>query len=269
MSALAVAGAFLRRDFRIAISYKTSFALEFVSSIFLLALFFYLGQIVDDAELSETEGLEGGYFGFVAIGLALLRIVQVSMTSFSAKMREEQTSGTFEALMATPTAPSLVILSSAVYDLLRATIAGVVMIVAAVIIFGLSLDLSPLSLLQTFAALVGLLTLFASLGVAVAAFTVVFKRTGALVGLLLTVLALLGGVYFPIEVFPATLEALANALPFTWGLDVLRSSLLGGEVEAWRIPALFGASALLLPLALIGFVAAVGRARKTGTLTTY
>lgn len=269
MSAVSVAGAFLRRDFTIAISYRTSFALEFVSSLFILALFFYLGRIVDDAELAATEGLSGGYFGFAAIGLALLRIVQVSMTSFSTKMREEQTSGTFEALMATPTAPSLVILASAGYDLLRATVAGAVMIAAAVIIFGLSLDVSPASLLQALVALLGLLALFASLGVAVAAFTVLFKRTTALIGLLLTALALLGGVYFPVEVFPPVLEAIANALPFTWGLDVLRSSLLGGEVEAWRIPALFASAAILLPVALVAFVASVRRARKTGTLTTY
>ena len=269
MSAVAVAGAFLRRDFRIAISYRTAFALEFVSSLFILALFFYLGQVVDNAEFAADQNLEGGYFGYAAVGIALLRIVQVSMTSFSGKLREEQTSGTFEALMATPTSPSVVILSSAVYDLIRATITGVVMIAAAVVIFGLSLELDPLSLLTAVLALIGLLALFASLGVAMAAFTVLFKRATALVGLMIAALALLGGVYFPVEVFPPVIEALANALPFTWGLDVLRSSLLGGDIEAWRIPALFGSAALLLPIALFAFVASVRRARSTGTLTTY
>ena len=111
MSAVAVASAFLRRDFRIAISYRTAFALEFASSLFILALFFHLGRVVDNAEFSAAQNLDGGYFGYAAVGIALLRIVQVSMTSFSTKLREEQTSGTFEALMATPTPPSVVILS--------------------------------------------------------------------------------------------------------------------------------------------------------------
>ena len=118
-------------------------------------------------------------------------------------------------------------------------------------------------------ALAGCLGLFASLGVAVAAFTVVFKRTTALLGMVVTCLALLGGVYFPIEVFPEPLERLANAIPFTWGVDVLRASLLGGDVDPAQLAGLFGSAALLLPLALVGFSAAVRRARQTGTLAQY
>jgi ABC-2 type transport system permease protein len=87
--------------------------------------------------------------------------------------------------------------------------------------------------------------------------------------MVITGLALLGGVYFPIEVFPEPLEQLARILPFTWGLDVLRASLLGGHVDPVQLAGLFGSAALLLPLALLGFTAAVRRARRTGTLAQY
>jgi ABC-2 type transport system permease protein len=269
LSTLAVVAAFVRRDFRINISYRASFALEVFSSIFILALFFYLGRVVDKADFAASQGLTGGYFGYAAVGLALLSIVQVGLSSFSRKLSEEQTTGTFEALMATPASPSLIVLSSAVYDLFRATLSGLALIGVAVVVFGLRLQLDPASIGVAIVALVGCLGLFAALGVAVAAFTVIFKRTNALLGMLVTGLALLGGVYFPIEVFPDSIETVARILPFTWGLDVLRASLLGGEVDPAQLAGLFGSAALLLPLALVGFAAAVRRARRTGTLAQY
>jgi ABC-2 type transport system permease protein len=269
VSTLGVLAAFLRRDFRINISYRSSFALEVLSILFLLALFFYLSRVVDDTEFAAHQNLSGGYFGFVVVGLALLSIVQVGLSSFSGKINEEQTTGTFEALMATPTSPALIVLASAAYDLLRATISGLVLVAAAVVVFGLRLELDPASIGVAAAALAGCLALFTSLGVAVAAFTVVVKRTTALLGMVVTCLALLGGVYFPIEVLPEPLEQVASALPFTWGLDLLRASLLGGDVDPAQLAGLFGSAAVLLPFALLGFTVAVRRARRTGTLAQY
>jgi ABC-2 type transport system permease protein len=85
----------------------------------------------------------------------------------------------------------------------------------------------------------------------------------------ITTLALLGGVYFPIEVLPEPIEKVASALPFTWGVDVFRASLLGGEVDPAQLAGLLGSAALVLPVALLGFMAAVRRARQTGTLAQY
>jgi ABC-2 type transport system permease protein len=171
--------------------------------------------------------------------------------------------------MATPRGPSLIVLSGAIYDLIRATITGLVLIAAAVVIFGLRLALDPESLGLALIALLGCLGLFASLGVVVAAFTVVIKRATALLGMMIAGLALLGGVYFPISVLPAPLEQLANILPFTWALDVVRAALLGGDVDPAQLAGLYAAVAVLLPIALFGFTLAVKRARRTGTLSQY
>ena len=200
---MGVVAAFLRRDFRINISYRVSFAFQSVSIVLQLALFFYLSRVVDNAKFDAHQNLNEGYFGYAAVGLALLTIVQVSLSSYSYKLREEQTTGTLEALMATPTSPSLIVLSSAVYDMIRATVTGLLLIAAAVVLFGLRLELDPASIGVATVALVGCLALFTSLGVAVAAFTIVFKRGTLLLALVVTGLALLGGVYFPIEVLPA------------------------------------------------------------------
>jgi ABC-2 type transport system permease protein len=268
LSTLSIVAAFLRRDFRVNISYRVSFAFQSVSIVFELALFFYLSRVVNEADFTG-QGLSGGYFAYAAVGLALLTMVQVSLSSFTYKLREEQTTGTLEALMTTPTSPTVIVLSSAVYDLIRATATGLVLLGTAVVIFGLRLDLDPASIGVATVALIGCLALFASLGVAVAAFTMVFKRGTMLLALVVTGLALLGGVYFPIEVLPDPIEWVASALPFTWSLDVFRAALLGGAVDPAQLAGLFASAMVLLPLALLLFTAAVRRARQTGTLGQY
>jgi ABC-2 type transport system permease protein len=269
MRVLGVLAAFLRRDLAVDVSYRATFALQLVSSLFLLALFFYLSRVIDQAEFSASQHLSSGYFGYAAVGLGLLQIVQVSLGSFSRKLRDEQTTGTFEALMSTPASPSLIILSSAAYDLLRATFDGLLLIAAAIVIFGLDIDAGVGGLTVAVVAMLGCIGLFASIGVVVAAFTVIFKRGTAFLGVVVTALALLGGVYFPIEVMPEPLETVARAIPFTWGLDVVRAALLGGEVDPAKLGGLFASVAVLMPLALLGFRASLWRARRTGTLAQY
>jgi ABC-2 type transport system permease protein len=171
--------------------------------------------------------------------------------------------------MATPTSPSVLILGSGAYELIRATAFAVVMIVAAAAFFNLRVDTGVDSAFVTAAALLGCVLLFAALGVALAAFTVVFKQTTAVLALATTAIALFGGVYFPIDVLPAGLEFLANALPFTWGLDVLRASLLNGELELGRLGLLIAFDVVALPCALVLFNVAVRHARRAGSLAQY
>ena len=268
MTALRVVAAFLVRDFRINISYRSSFALQTLSTVFQLSLFFFLSRVINHGSF-DSQNLSGGYFGYAAVGLLVLTMVQTSMGSFSLKLHDEQTTGTFEALMATPTSPSMIVLASAGYELVRAVISGTILIVVAITVFGLRFELDPGSVGVAAVALVGCLGLFASLGIAVAALTVIVKRTVGLLGLMFAGIALLAGVYFPLSVLPDPIEWVARALPITWGLDVLRASLLGGDVDPAQLAGLFASAALLLPVALYGFTLAVRRARQTGTLAQY
>ncbi len=269
MNAAGVLVAFLRRDWRIEISYRTSFGMDLLSSFAVLFLFFFVGKVVNPGQVAPGQDLSGGYFGYVAVGLALLDIMQVGLISYSRKLREEQTTGTFEALMATPVSPSWIILSSAAYDLLRATVTGFLTILAAIVIFGLRLETSPESLALALIALIGSLGLFASLGVAVAAVTVIVKKATGLAGLISIGLGTLSGVYFPINVLPEPLEFIAKVLPFTWALDVVRAALLGGNVNGAQLAGLLGLAVLLVPISLIGFGLALRHSRQAGTLAEY
>lgn len=266
---MTVLAAFVRRDWAIDFSYRAAFLLRAVSLLLTLALFYYLGAVIDDAAFADQQGIDSGYFGYVAIGLATFTVIQTSLISFSRRLREEQTTGTFEALMTTPASPASIILSSAVYEIARATIDGALILVAAVVLFGLELETSPGGIAVALLTLIASLGLFASLGVAVAALTVLFKRTTALLALIMSAIALLSGVYFPVDVLPGWMQAIADAIPFTWTLELLRAALLGGDVDATRLAALIASVAVLLPLALVLFGWSLQRARRTGTLALY
>jgi ABC-2 type transport system permease protein len=268
MSAVTTTAAFVRRDWRIALSYRASYGLELVGTVFVLAMMFYIAPIVDTTKLS-TGDAAGGYFGFATVGFALLRMVQTGLSTFATRLREEQMTGTLEAVMAAPAPPSLVVLASGTYSMLRSLVAGFVTIVAAVLVFGLRFDLHPGSLAIALTTLVACVVMFAALGVAVAAFTIVFKQTTAAIGLVSASLAILGGVYFPLSVLPEPLQTIGELLPFTWGVDLLRDALLGSDPDLGRLAVLAAFAAVAIPLALLLFSRALRYARRRGTLGHY
>jgi ABC-2 type transport system permease protein len=153
--------------------------------------------------------------------------------------------------------------------MLRAIVAGIVTIVVAVLVFGLRFDTRPGSIAIALLALVSCVVMFAALGVVVAAFTIVFKQTTSALGFVTAGLAILGGVYVPISVLPEPLHAIGEALPFTWGVDLLRQAMLGGHPDAGRLALLAGFAAISIPLALLVFFRALLHARRRGTLGHY
>ncbi len=260
--------AFVRRDWRIARSYRLQFLLEIFAVPIALAMLYFLGRLVDRGSLPSDGNFSQGYFAFAAVGLAVLGMAQSALSAFSARLRTEQTTGTFETLLSSPVSPSVVVLGSAAFDLLRATaVAGVTVLVA--VLFGLRLHLGAGTAVSVLIGLPALVATFAAVGVVVASCAVVFKQVTALLGMVTTVIALLAGVYFPVDVLPGPLRALSNLLPFTWAIDVLRAGLLQGELAGRRLALLVGFAVVALPLALWLFGHAVDFARRQGSLTQF
>lgn len=258
----------LRRDWLTARSYRLPWVMEIAGTLFTLVLFFYVGRLVDQAEVEALAAYDGGYFAYVVVGLALLRIVQSALTAFTTTIRQQQTTGTLEAALSAAASPRAVILGSAGYVVLRAMVTGVAMLALAVP-FGLRASPSVEGVVGVVAGMVLLVILFAALGIGVAAFTIVFKQAGPLTGLLAQALALLSGAYFPLDLLPGWLRMIGEALPFTWGLDVVRESLLTGEVPIDRLSLLAVGAALLFPASLWLATKAVARARSNGSLGHY
>ncbi len=76
----------------------------------------------------------------------------------------------------------------------------------------------------------------------------------------------LAGIYYPVSVLPAPIAAVAAAMPLTHFLDAYRAHF--GFVQQFRAPVATGLALALLYVIVVHlvFMAAVGRARRTGLL---
>ncbi|MFL5825429.1 MAG: ABC transporter permease [Thermoleophilaceae bacterium] len=268
-AAAATIGAFVRRDFTIARSYRFQFVLETAGTLASLVLFFYLSKLIDGTSGSVHDQLPEGYFAFAVVGVALLRLVHAGAAASPTRLRQEQTAGTLEAVASTPARPWVTAIAGGTYELLRALVAVTVTIVLAIAVFGLHVDSSVPGVLAAIGGLLAFALLLAGAGVAIASLTTLVKQTTAVLGLAVTGIALLGGFYFPLDVLPDGLRRIAQALPFSWAADVVRDGLLSARVDGAKLAGLALVAIALLPLALWSFEAAARRARATGTLTHY
>ncbi|MBA2776111.1 MAG: hypothetical protein H0U31_05200 [Chloroflexia bacterium] len=102
MTTARLLGAFLHRDWHVALSYRMQFVLEFLETIGEVVLLFYLGKFVDRGDFETDVGVTTDYFSFAALGLALLNLFFTALNAFSVTLRIEQTTGSLEALLTTP-----------------------------------------------------------------------------------------------------------------------------------------------------------------------
>lgn len=262
--------AFLRRDWRLQLSYRFSFLLQFFGIFFNLLVFYFLSKLVGDSAAPYLEPYGGDYFAFVLIGLAFSGYFGVGLNSFAANLREAQTTGTLEAMLMTPTRLSTVIMSSSIYDYGFVTFQVFVYLALGGLLFGVQLDKG-----NTPAALVVLvLTIIAmtSLGIIAASFIMVLKRGDPVTLLISSLAVLLGGVYYPIQLMPQWLQHLSRLLPITYSLDAMRRTLLADASFQDVMPdiialAIFGI--VLVPVSLLVFRYAVHRAKVDGSLAHF
>ena len=262
--------AFLRRDWRLQLSYRFSFLLQFFGVFFNLLVFYFLSKLVGDSAAPYLEPYGGNYFAFVLIGLAFSGYFGVGLNSFASNLREAQTTGTLEAMLMTPTRLSTVIMSSSIYDYGFVTFQVFVYLALGGLLFGVQLDKG-----NTPAALVVLvLTIIAmtSLGIIAASFIMVLKRGDPVTLLISSLAVLLGGVYYPVQLMPQWLQQLSRLLPITYSLDAMRRTLLADASFQEIMPdiialAIFGI--VLVPVSLLIFRYAVHRAKVDGSLAHF
>jgi ABC-2 type transport system permease protein len=262
--------AFVRRDFLIAWSYRVAFLSDWLNLLLQITLFYFVGRIVDPAEMPSYGAGTVTYVEFVAVGIALTSFLQIGLSRVVTVMRTEQLTGTLESLLLTPTAPTTVQLGSVMYDLLYVPIRTFIFLVLTVVVLGARFD--PSGVLPTAVILLVFIPFVWGLGMISAAGVIVFRRGLGAVGFLTVILTATSSTYFPIDVFPGWLQTLAVLNPVTAALTGAREALLGRAGWADVLPAL----AILLPAAvvaitvgIVAFRAALVRERRKGTLGLY
>jgi ABC-2 type transport system permease protein len=218
--------AFIRRDFLVAWSYRMGFISDLVNLVGQVVVFYFIGQLVDTSKLPTFQGSSVTYFEFAAVGIALGAFIQFGLDRVSAAMRGEQLMGTLESVLVTPTSPSTVQLGSVSFDLVYIPLRTALFLGAATLAFGLHFSAS--GILPALLLLVAFIPFVWGLGVLTAAAILTFRRGAGVVGLGTVILGLLSGLYFPLNLLPSWLTAIAEENPVALAIQGMRDALLGG-----------------------------------------
>jgi ABC-2 type transport system permease protein len=262
--------AFLRRDFRITLSYRTGAITGLVAIAGQVVAFSFLGRLVNPAEMPVYAGTRASYIEFVAIGICLNMAVLLLLHELSRALRNEQLIGTLEVLLVTRTRMGALQLGSTLFNLLYVPLRLCAFLAATSIAFGLHLHAS--GILPATVLMLVFLPFLWGLGLIAAGAVLTFRRGTGVIGTGVTVLGLGSGAFFPLSVLPGWLAALAAINPVAIVLNALREALIGGS--GWH--GLATPLIELLPLAVISLTAGIvcfrlflRREQRLGTLGLY
>lgn len=231
--------AFLRRDIAVRKDARGGPVRAVLTFALLLAGLFHLGLLVPPETLRRAGG-QGEFLPFALLGVAALTLCGAAGSAPRLALQGERQRGTLEFLLLAPVRPAAWIAAGSIVPLAGGALRAAVFAAAA--LAAAPADPGRLAL----AALVAVAGAVASCawGLVTASLDLRGQRAALGPG----VQALLGGVLFPVDLFPLPLRAAAYALPLTHVAAGTRAAIAGD------------APAAALHLAALALLAAVGSA---------
>ncbi len=264
------AAAFIARDFQIESGYKLNFLMRACESMLILTLFYFVGELITGRNSAGLSKYSDHYLPFVLIGLGFARYFDLTLKMFSESVRLAQVTGCLEAMLSSQTDCVPIVLMSSLYGLVSGAVQLVIILGVGVVAFGV--DFNQVNVPATLLVFALSVLIFVAFGVVSAATILWLKKGDPVTWILSGFGAVLGGAYFPVDVMPGWMRHVSDMIPLTYSLDALRLTMLKGYsiamVEA-PLTKLTLMTAVLLPLSLYLFTAAVRRGRKEGTLMHY
>ncbi|MFN2556759.1 MAG: ABC transporter permease [Nitriliruptorales bacterium] len=262
--------AFFRRDLLVLLSYRLAFITDWLSLLFQVALFAFVGRMVNPDVLPASAGRPVSYLEFVTVGIAVSGFVQVGLGRVVAVVRSEQLMGTLESLLLTPTTVSTIQLGSAIYDFVYVPIRTVIFLVLVAAIYDVGFAFQHLG--AALAVIAAFIPVVWGLGLASAAAVLTFRRGAGAIGFGVATFTAASGAYFPIQLLPAWVQSLMRYNPLTITLDAARDALLGGvgwSQIASDVLILLPMAAVSLAVGTTAFRFALARELRRGTLGLY
>ena len=268
---LRLLGAFVLRDFRIATSYKFNFFFQLTYGFFIVAAFYFIAKMADnDTARQILARYDASYFSYILVGIASAGMMQTSLNGFAEQMRNGMTEGSLEMTFACPVRPTWILVLPCLWSYVFESLKAVLILVMGVAFFGA--DLHRADLLSGLVMLMLVVTSYAVFGMLGAALTLVLKRADIVNVVFSAATALVGGAFFPIDLFPGWLRAVSGILPMTYAYEGLRLALLAGaglyEIRS-QLAILAVFSIVCLPLAFMVASAAIAKAKRDGSLGVF
>ncbi|HTU80901.1 MAG TPA: ABC transporter permease [Candidatus Acidoferrales bacterium] len=255
------------RDARLMMSYRVAFFLGWFAIVASVVGLWFVSKLVPESAVFGN-GRMATYFNYAVVNVAFVTLQSTALLCFENSIRNEQVYGTFEAVLATPTSVSLVVLAASAWAFTFALIQVALYLSVAML---LGLDLHHVNLASLAIFLILSITATVPIGIIGAAVVVRFKQTAPTQSIFGRASTVLAGVLFPVSLLPFWLQGVSWMLPLTHALAGIRGAFDGLSLQALSSDAIWlsAATLVLLPCSLYAFRAAVVRAKADGTLGQY
>jgi len=180
-----------------------------------------------DIQIADTEE---GYFNFIAPGIMAMTVMMSVMTGLPAAISHERELGTLDGMMVAPINRLSVIFGKTLAQMARGILQGVLILVLAITLFGVTVHGS---IFLVFALLLLGVFSFVGLGVVLTSFAKDQETAVMMMTTIMFPMMFLSGVFFPIEQMPWFMQGISKFLPLTYVADSLRKVMvLGADIPA-------------------------------------
>jgi ABC-2 type transport system permease protein len=181
----------------------------------------------------QLQGVVSGstnYFDFVAPGIMAMTVMMSVMTGLPVAISQEKEVGTMDGMMVAPINRLSIILGKTLGQTARGLLQGVIILVLAVGLFGVTIHGS---ILLVFALLLLGVFSFVGLGIVITSFTKDQETAQMLMMTLMFPMMFLSGVFFPIQTMPWYMQDISKFMPLTYASQALRKVMvLGAGIPA-------------------------------------
>ncbi|HTY91352.1 MAG TPA: ABC transporter permease, partial [Methanocella sp.] len=163
------------------------------------------------ADVKGTAPGNLNYFDFTAPGLLMMIVMMGAMTGIPRAISHEKEIGTFDGILAAPVSEISIILGKTIAQTVRGFIQGIVVMVIAILFFGVTLQLSSVPL--AFGLLFLGIFSFIGLGILLTSLANNEETATILMTVLQFPMMFLTGVFFPIQQMPWFMQDISKIVP--------------------------------------------------------
>lgn len=263
------------RNFKILWQYKFSLVLNFINTLIVATLFYYIALLIPDMQVEQDlysiDSVSFIFAGFLLVDISA-KILKKSLNSISSEMKQ----GTFETLTTLSFGLRKYFVSEIAFEMIFGLISSIIFFIPIFLIFPIFRDIS-ISLSSFFSLLlifISVIVFFFSLSLLASNFTILVKRGREISLVILGILHLLSGSMFPLSVFPEWLKIIAYFSPFTLGVQAFRLCLFGNGILSntvvWgAILFLILSSSVIIITFLLTYRKIYKKIRETGSIHEY
>jgi ABC-type Na+ efflux pump permease subunit len=132
-----IVSAIVMRDYAVTRSYRFALVFDFLLAIVDLTVYYYISKALPAPTPDQLDGAPS-YFAFVTVGLTVTVVIGSASAQLAQRVREEQLTGTLEALVTQPVKPAELAFGLGGLPFLLALGRAAVYLVVATVLLGVS-----------------------------------------------------------------------------------------------------------------------------------